>query len=106
MSTYFEELPSVAVAIVDANGPAAQSEVKAYSEVGWLERHVRTVLLQDHLSLEESTLHGATVDHFGLYDQDRSVLKEVVDYEFSDSEVLVGVLHNGLNEVGVKDQDL
>ena len=106
MSTYLEELPSVAVAIVDANGPAAQSEVKAYSEVGWLERHVRTVLLQDHLSLEESTLHGATVDHFGLYDQDRSVLKEVVYYQFSDSAVLQSGLNNALFEISVKSQYL
>ena len=69
MLTYAEERSGVLVSVVDTNRSAAESDVKADSEVIWLEGHVGAVLLEDHLSLEEGTLHCSTVDHLGLDDQ-------------------------------------
>lgn len=61
-----EEIPSVLVRIIDTDRSAADSDVEADSEVGWLERHVGAIRLQDHLSIEEGSLHRAAVHHFGL----------------------------------------
>lgn len=65
-NTYLEEIPSVLVRIIDTDRSAADSDVEADSEVGWLERHVGAIRLQDHLSIEEGSLHRAAVHHFGL----------------------------------------
>lgn len=78
-STYLEESPRVFVSIIDANGSATESDIKANSEVGWLEWHLASVLLEDHLSLQEGSLHCSTVDFLWFGDQNRAILEEVVN---------------------------
>ena len=68
--TYLKEFTSVFIAIIDPNRPSADSKVEPDSEVSWLERHVGAVLLKDHLSIKESTLHGTTVNLFWLNHED------------------------------------
>ena len=68
-NTYCEEFSGVLVSIVDTDRSAAKSDVEANSEVSGLEWHVRAVLLQDHLSGKEWTLHGSTVHDLWLSDQ-------------------------------------
>jgi len=58
------------------------------------------------VSLQENSLRHSGVLNLGLEDVDGVVIEEVVDSALARSEVLVGVLHDGLDEVGVKDQDL
>ena len=70
MLTYLKEFTSVLIAVVDPDGPAANSEVETDSEVSWLEWHFTTVLLQYHLAIEEGALHGAAVHLLWLDHED------------------------------------
>lgn len=63
-----KELSRVLIAVVDTDASAENSNVKSNSEVPWEHWEARTVLLKDHLSLEEDTLRSATVDLAGLTD--------------------------------------
>lgn len=56
-----EKLSGVLVGVIDPDGPAADANIKAHSEIGWLERHLRSILLDDHLPFKESSLWGTTV---------------------------------------------
>ena len=58
------------------------------------------------MSLEENSLWHSGVLNLRLEDVDGVVIEEVVDSALARSEVLVGVLHDGLDEISVKDQDL
>lgn len=54
--TYVEIFSGVLITVVDSNGPAADAHVEADAEVSWLERHAGSVLLDDHLSVQELAL--------------------------------------------------
>ena len=97
-----EELAGVLVAVVNSNGPATKIDVGADSEVLGLEGHLGAVLLDDHLSLEESALGGSAVDLLGFGDHYASVFKEVVDDQISDSVVFEAGLNNALFEITIK----
>jgi len=105
-NTYIEELSGILVAVVDSNGSSADAHIEADSEVSWLEWHLASVLLDDHLSLEESTLGRAGVDHLGLGDHDRSVFKEVEKHELADSEVFKSGFDNCFFEITIKAEHL
>lgn len=101
-----EEFTRVLVAVVDPDGPTANANIEADSEVSWLERHLRSVLLQHHLTVEEGALHRACIHLFWLDHKDGSVLKEVVDNQLSNSEVLEARLNDTLLEISEKSQHL
>lgn len=75
------------IAVVNSNGSSADADIEANSEFIWAQRQSRAVLLEDDLSLEESTLRSSTVDLLWLSDHNRPVFEEVVNYEFSESVV-------------------
>lgn len=104
--TYIEEFASVLVTIGDADGPAADANVEADSEVGWLEWHLGSVLLEYHLSLEECALRSAAVDLLGFDNLDGPVFEVIVNDEFPDSVVLQAGLHHALFEKPEKSQHL
>lgn len=55
-STIKEERSGILVSVVDSDGAAADANVETDIEVSGLKGHLRTILLEHHLSLEESTL--------------------------------------------------
>lgn len=65
-----KEFSSVLVTISYSNGSTADSDVQTNSKVSWLEWHLRSVLLDNHLSIEELTLWGSTVDLLWLDNHD------------------------------------
>ena len=104
--TYSEEFTSILIAVVDPDGPTADTEIKTDSEVSWLEWHLRSVLLQDHLAVKEGSLHGACIDLLWFNHEDGPVLKEVVDNQLYNSEVLEARFNNTLLEISEKSQPL
>lgn len=65
-----KELSGVLIAVIDTNAAAKNANIEANSEITWKHGKSRTVLLEDHLSLQENTLRGATVDLLGLTNHD------------------------------------
>ena len=104
--TYFVELPCVVVTVVDADLSPEDANVHSDSEVVRHEWALGAVLLQNHLSLEESALRGARVFDFWLGQHDGLVLKVVEDGYFSDSVILKSALNNTFLEVAVESQHL
>ena len=66
LKTYLEELTSVLISIVYTDGSTAETNIKSDSEISGLEWHVTSVLLKDHLPLEEGTLHSTSIDNLGF----------------------------------------
>ena len=102
--TYFIELASVVISIVNTNLAAEDACVAANWEVVWHEG--ASIGLQDDLALEEGTLWRTRVDLLGLSDHDRFVFQIVEDGHLSDLEVLKPALNNVLLEVTVESQHL
>lgn len=105
-NTYGKELSGVLIAVIDSNGSATDADVETDFEVEGLKWHVWAVLLNDYLSLEEGTLWGSRVDLLWLGDQDRSVLKEVVNNELPNSVVFKSALNNWFFEISEKAKNL
>ena len=103
--TYSEELSGVGVTVVDADLSAKNTNVKANAEVV---RHegAHSVALEDHLTLQESSLWNARVFLFGLSDHNWFILQEVVDVEKVHSEVFETALNYTFFEVTEKAEDL
>ena len=70
LSKVAKELSCVLITVVDADASAENANVQTNSEVPRKHGEARTVLLEDHLSLEEDSLRSATVDLAGLTDHD------------------------------------
>jgi hypothetical protein len=104
--TYSEELTSVLVSIVYSDTSAVDAHIETDSEVSWEEWLSRTILFQNHLSLQENTLWGATVGLFWLVDHDGVILQVVQDDQLSDSVVFKSALDDALLEVAQKSEDL
>ena len=88
LNTYLEELTSVLVAVVNANGASAETEVKADSEISWLKWHLGSVLLDHHLSLQEDTLRSTRIGLLWLNELNGPVLEVVEDDELANAIVL------------------
>lgn len=84
--TYFIELASVVIGVVNTNLTAEDSCITADREVVWHEG--APVGLQHDLALEEGTLWRTRVDLLGLSDHDRFVFQVVEDCHLPDLEVL------------------
>ena len=85
--TYLKELTGVIITVVYSNGPATNTKIKSNPKISRFKRHIRAVLFEHHLSVQEGALHGATVDLLGLDHQDGSVFQEVIDDELPNPEV-------------------
>jgi hypothetical protein len=58
------------------------------------------------MSLEEDTLRDATVLKSVLQDMQSVIIEVIVNSAFADAIVLIGVLYNGLLEIGLEVQHL
>ena len=94
------------VAVNNSEDSGVDIEVDANVEVSPGVVFALIIRQRELVSLEEYSLWHSGVLNLGLEDVDGVVIEEVVDSALARSEVLVGVLHDGLDEVGVKDQDL
>ena len=54
--TYLEELTSILITSVESVYASMNSNICSNSEVNWHEWSTRSILLEDHLSLEEGSL--------------------------------------------------
>jgi len=61
---------------------------------------------EDLVSLEEDTLRDATVLKSILQDMQSVIIEVIVNSAFADAVVLIGVLYNGLLEIGLEVQNL
>jgi len=64
LSQIVEKFSGIDISVIDSNSSSADSDIKSYSEVSWLEWHFGAVLLQNHLSAKECSLWSSTVGHF------------------------------------------
>lgn len=101
-----EESSSVFVAVVNSNLASVNANIATDAEVLRHEGGLRTVLLEDHLTVEESTLESSTVGLTGLSDHDGFVFQEVEDNESANSMVFKTAFNNTLLEVTKKSEDL
>jgi hypothetical protein len=106
LAEVLEELASVSIAVVDADRTAAQAQVETDLEIRRLKRHLRAILLDDHLTLEEDALEAAGVGLLRLDELDRAILKVVEDDQLTDAVVLQARLNNGFLEVTVETKHL
>ena len=67
--TYLKVFTRILIAIVNSNCTSTDSNVKSDSEIRWFEWHLRSILLDDHLSLKESTLWCTRIYLFWFCDQ-------------------------------------
>lgn len=103
--TYSEEISSVGIAVINADLSAKNANVKTNAEVI---RHegAHSVTLEDHLTLEESSLRDARILLFGLGDHNWLILQEIVDVEKVNSEVFETALNYTFFEVAEEAEDL
>ena len=104
--TYIIELSCIVIAVVDTDLSSVNSNINSDTEIGWHERTLRAVLLEDHLSLKECSLWGTRVSDLRFSEHDRLVFQEVEDRYLSDSIILKSALNNTFLEVAVESQDL
>ena len=100
--TYNKEFSSILIAVINSYSSTANSNIKTNLEVSWLKRHIRSILLNNYLSLQESTLWCSWVYLFWFGDQDWSIFKEIVDDQFSNSVVFKSWLYNWFFEESEK----
>jgi hypothetical protein len=104
--TYIKEFSGVCVAIVNPDRSTTNSNIQSDSEITGLEWHLGAVLLNNDVSLEESTLRSSTVDHLGFSNHDRPIFEEVVDNKFPDAIVLQSRFNNTFLEVAEESEHL
>ena len=100
--TYCKEFSGILITVVNSNSSAADSNIESNSEIFWLEWHIRTILLDDHLSFKESTLRCTRIDLLWFCNEDGSVFKEVVNYHIFDSVIFKSTFDNAFFEITVK----
>ena len=71
--TYFIELSCVVITVINTDLSSINADIDTNAEVLWHEWALRTILLQDHLSLEESTLWCAGIHDLWFCQHDRFV---------------------------------
>ena len=71
--TYFIELSCVVVTVINTDLSSINADIDTNAEVWWHEWALRTVLLENHLSLEEGTLRCARVYDLWFCQHDRFV---------------------------------
>ena len=92
------------ITVVDADLPSVNASVASDREIIW---HISvTVVLENNLAFQESSLWDARVDLLGLSDHDRLVFQVVVDGHLPDAIVLEAALDDMLLEVTIEAEDL
>ena len=90
------------ISIDDTEDSAVDIQIDAYIQIS---PGVDLGLLagnEDLVSLEEDTLRDATVLKSVLQDMQSVIIKVIVNSAFADAIVLIGVLNNGLLEIGLE----
>jgi len=94
------------ISIDDTEDSAVDIQIDAYIQIS---PGVDLGLLagnEDLVSLEEDTLRDATVLKSVLQDMQSVIIEVIVNSAFADAIVLIGVLYNGLLEIGLEVQHL
>ena len=92
------------ITVVDADLSSINASVTSDREVIW---HISvTVLPENDLAFQESSLRDARVDLLGLSDHDRLVFQVVVDGHLPDAIILEAALDDVLLEVTIEAEDL
>ena len=92
------------ITVVDADLSSVNASVASDREIIW---HISvTVLLENDLAFQESSLRDARVDLLGLSDHDRLVFQVVVDGHLPDAIILETALDDVLLEVTIEAEDL
>jgi hypothetical protein len=94
------------ISIDDTEDSAVDIQIDAYIQIS---PGVDLGLLagnEDLVSLEEDTLRDATVLKSVLQDMQSVIIEVIVNSAFPDPIVLIGVLYNGLLEIGLEVQHL
>ena len=68
--TYGEELSGVVITIVESDASAVDAYINTDAKVVWHEGRLGTVLLEDHLALQESTLRCSRIRNLWLSHHD------------------------------------
>jgi len=87
LSTFLKESSRVIIAIINAENAAVNGNISADREVGGHEGLLRSVTLEDHVALKESSLRNTRVGLLGLSNHDRLIFKVVEDNGLANSEV-------------------
>jgi hypothetical protein len=103
--TYSEEFSGVGITVVNADLSAKNSNIETNAEVVWHEG-AHSITLEDHLTLEESSLWNARIFLLRFSDHYRLILQEIVDVEKVYSEVFKTALDYTFFEVTVEAEDL
>jgi len=106
LANVIEKLTSVLISIVDSNATAIDSNIKTNTEVLRQEWLLRSVWLEDHLSLEESTLRGTRINLLRLGDHDRLVFKEIENGNLAKAVVFQTAFDNAFFEITLESQNL
>ena len=106
LSLEFKEFTSVLIAVTDADLPAKDSNIIAYSEICGKKYQSRAVLSKHLTSFQEFTLGDATILLSRLTDHQSVVLKEVHDDNLADSIVFNSALSYAFFEISEESQNL
>ena len=106
VSTYLKEFSGVLVSIIDTNASSKDSDIESNAEISWKHGQAWSVLLEDHLALQEDALRCTAVNLARLTYHDRVVFEVVENNELANSEVLKATLDNAFLEVARKSEDL
>jgi hypothetical protein len=92
--------------IIDTDAAAEDANVEANAEIGRKHGQTRTVLLEDHLALEENALGSAAVCLAGLTDHNGVILQMVQNDQFANAVVLEAALNHAFLEITIKSEHL
>ena len=94
------------ISIVDSNATTVDSNVKTNTEILRHKWFLRSVRLEDHLSLEESTLWGTRINLLGLSDHNRLIFEEVENGHLTKAVVFQTAFDNTFFEITLESQNL
>ena len=83
--TYIKEFFRILITIIYSYRSSTYTNIKPNSKISWFKWHSRTILFNNNISFEECALWCSTIDHLWLSNHNRSVLEEIVNYQFSNS---------------------
>lgn len=101
-----EEGSGVFVTVINSNDAAKNRNITPDGEIVWHEGAITSVVLKNHLPLEERTLWASTVHFFWLSNHNGLVFEEVEDGQFTDSIIFKTAFNDRLLGVTLESEYL